>query len=385
MQIATLQRRTKFPRGSALLEAVLAIGVLMVGVVGTLVLILTTINLGRANQDRIVAQNLAREGMELAYAHRNAGALSTVEFPSSTWDAYLFASILKTSTPGGTSYLDKYDLGEIDEADGNECKFLDTSGCDAATYPDPDVQARCIDTSSDNHQDNDEAITCDIQTLVNYMFVNMDFLPPGCDDTNDGALPYWDGSDAVHSQCNYSGDSDMRPDISDLTFMIYELFLNAFHFQAAYPTVGLTESPPRTTLQHFTHPSITDIANGEYPLQEAWDNAAASQVYEVDGTFAQNVAPSANAVPTKFYRMVTFQPVCKGRPTDVTPLPEYQEWVVNQDSASNCRDAAVNLFSTNSVDASKIGVLVTSEVRWPTPESRTRVTYQEYLYDWINL
>ncbi len=383
MQIATLLRRTKFPRGSALLEAVLAIGVLMVGVVGTLVLIITTINLGRANQDRIVAQNLAREGMELAYAHRNAGALSTVEFPNSTWDSYLFARLLKTNAPSGTSYLDKFDLGEIDEADGNECKFLDTSGCDAATYPDPDVQARCIDTSSDDHLNSEEAIICDLVTLVNYMFVNLDFLPPGCDDTNDGALPYWDGSDTAHSQCNFSGDDDMRPDIGDLTYMIYELLKNAFQYQAAYPTVGITESPPRTTLQYFMSPSSTDITTGEYPLQEAWDNTVASRVYEVDGTFSQNVPPPAGAMPTKFYRVVTFQPVCRGRASSSDP---YEEWVVNQNSANNCRDDAQTKNGwVGAFEATKIGILVTSEVRWPTPDSRTRVTYQEYLYDWINL
>ncbi len=384
MRIATLLHRTKFPRGTSLLEGVLAIGVLMIGVVGSLVLILTTINLGRVNQDRIVAQNLAREGMELAYAHRNAGALSAVEFAGGAWDKYLAAKVQKSATLGGVDYKDKYDLGDIDAS--GQCKFYDREGC-GKYASDPNTQAMCTGVSDDVHQGNEDAIMCDVQTLIEYLYINLTILPPGCDNNNTGHLPYWDGSTIQKTTCNFSNSSPARPDIGDLSFLISEMFLNSFNYQAGYPTIALfpsgTVTTPSSTLKFFTAPSSTALDTGNYTLQEAWDNVASSQVYEVNGTFTQNVSGLVGAQPTKFYRVVTFQSVCKGRENGTGP---YVEWVMDQNSAGNCYDHARYVKGwLNNIEAVKEGVLVTSEVRWPTPTSRTRVSYQEYLYDWINI
>jgi len=62
--------------------------------------------------------------------------------------------------------------------------------------------------------------------------------------------------------------------------------------------------------------------------------------------------------------------------------------VIEQNYAANCRDYAIfkkGWIEDQDLEATKIGVLATSEVRWPTPTSSTKVSYQEYLYNWISL
>jgi hypothetical protein len=364
-----------------LLEGVLAIGVLLVGVVGSLVLITTTIKLGRTNQDRIVAQNLAREGMELAYAHRNAGSLSTVEFTDGTWDRYLVENKLKSGGMSELDYKDKYDLGDVD---GGMCKFFDGAK-DCGTFP-AELQPKCTNTSDDPYTEA-TSLSCDVQILSDYLFGNLSIMPPGCNDGDlDNSLGFWIGPDALHKSCNFSGNDSPSPNVADVTAMVDELLRNAHGFQAGYPTIALVPAgaaPPPSTFSFFTTPTSIDLNTGTYSLDEAWGNAA-SQVYEVSNTYSQNVT-IAGAVPTKFYRVVTFQPICKGRETSTD---SYEEWVVKQDSAANCRDDALfteGWAETPQLEATKIGVLVTSEVRWPSPTSNTKVSYQEYLYNWISI
>jgi len=359
--------------------------VLLVGVVGSLVLITTTIKLGRTNQDRIVAQNLAREGMELAYAHRNAGSLSTVEFTDGTWDRYLVENKLKSGVMTLDDYNNKYNLGEIDENDNDKCKVLDKepSGCDALPA------GTCVEIGTDTYTEAD-SLRCDAQILADYLFGNLSILPPGCDHTDTfSRLGFWNGDDATRQSCNFSGNDSASPNVADVTAMVDELLRNAHGFQAGYPTIALapsgTVTSPASTFAFFTTPGSIDANTGEYVLQKAWDNAAASQVYEANNMYTQNVGGLAGATATKFYRVVTFRPICRGRQTDIDPLLDYEEWVIVQNSAFNCRDAAVERFGTIKVDVTKIGVLATSEVRWPTPTSSTKVSYQEYLYNWISI
>lgn len=55
-----------------LLEAVLAIGVILVAVIGSTTLIVTTITAGQSSEDKIVAGNLAREGIEVVRGIRDS-------------------------------------------------------------------------------------------------------------------------------------------------------------------------------------------------------------------------------------------------------------------------------------------------------------------------
>lgn len=58
-----------------LLEAVLAIGVILTATLGSSTLIISTITAGRASQDRIEAANLAREGIEAVRMTRDSNWL----------------------------------------------------------------------------------------------------------------------------------------------------------------------------------------------------------------------------------------------------------------------------------------------------------------------
>lgn len=55
-----------------LLEAVIAIGVILVSVIGSSTLIVTTISAGQSSEDKIVASNLAREAIEVIRGIRDS-------------------------------------------------------------------------------------------------------------------------------------------------------------------------------------------------------------------------------------------------------------------------------------------------------------------------
>ena len=151
---------SKLPVGQTLLEAVIAIGVLLTGVVGSLVLITTTINLGRRNEDRIVAQNLAQEGLELVYALRSDASLAKVQMSSITWDQYLYRNILKIGNKD--YYLASYDLGTYNSATGvcqQTCDGTTTTNC----------TNKIVSDTSDENIVNSEYVNCDIQAFSMYL------------------------------------------------------------------------------------------------------------------------------------------------------------------------------------------------------------------------
>jgi Tfp pilus assembly protein PilV len=383
MQIAASKRR-----GIALLEGVIAIGVIMAGVVGTLVLINTTISLGRANQDRIVAQNLAREGMELAYAHRNAGSLSKVDFPTASWDMFLAKYLLKTGQED--AYKNQFDLGDLGPATlggpgpDTKCRYYANPATGGTCQPDDD---NCTTVTNDDHVNDDAARQCDMEVFTNYVFKSGAVMPPACSKEQPGWLTYWDGTEwdgpgtPEKRNCDFNHDGSLKPDASDVGVMVYNIYLSLFGYQAGYPTIALQDltstTKPVSTFEFYV-PDLPDIT-GVYNIDTAWSDPQA-RVFEWNGTFIQNVSDIPNPTPTKFYRMVTFQPVC--RRTDQINVTN--DWVIDQNSVLNCQDSAMENI-TGDPEAKKIGVFVTSEVRWPTPTSATHVSYQEYLYDWINL
>lgn len=384
MPIANSKKRS----GTVLLEAVIAIGVILVGVVGSLVLLNTSISLGRANQDKIVAQNLAREGMELAYSLRNSGSLRHVDDPTTTWASYLLRSALKVSDQ--TSFLTKYNLGEVIDAGGgvHECR----QRCSALqTAADP---THCVATSDDENLmfgggpyaptdlTADEALACDIAALIGYLYtLNFPNPPNACMSTNASADRIEMGTTGSVKDCDYDGQGGL--DISDLTALIDALFLQSYQFSNAYPTIAFGSTPDAQFT--FYNPiydgnldsTITSSTYGKYPIfQKVWDNPDA-RVYTLNSSnFVQKSVTGAQ--PSKFYRVVSLQPVCRGTPPSGTDT----EFVVPQDYALNCADYQVRNGWTNSA---KVGVLVTSEVRWPTATNATKVKYQEFLYDWITL
>lgn len=362
-------------RGTALLEAVIAIGVILVGVVGSLVLLTTSINLGRANQDRIVAQNLSREGLEIAYSLRNSGAMRKVDDPTVSWSTFLLNPVLKSNDP--TVFCDRYNLGDVVGPAGSRvCMQIGATNDPAKhlTTSDDDQDGLCKPGSPDplNTKQN-EALNCDVFAIAGWMFDGWPQMPPRCSTTPLSNAP---------AGCNYDGQGNV--DISDLSWFISDLYLASFQFGYGYPTFSSASGYSDAQFT-FNNPYGTNFnaGNGTYNGPDLiWQDTKARVYTNSAGTsYIQNMA-QPNAIATKYYRVVNMQPICRGT---LTVGGATVEAVVDPMSGRNCRDYIAGAGFGWNAGVSTVGVLVTSEVRWPTPLSKTKVRYQEFLYDWITL
>jgi len=91
----------KFQRqpGQGLLEATIAIGVILAGLIGTVTLTTSSIISSGESENRIVAGNLAREGIEAVRVMRDSNWLAG---PSTAWDSGLSDAV----NPGAIVKLD---------------------------------------------------------------------------------------------------------------------------------------------------------------------------------------------------------------------------------------------------------------------------------------
>ncbi len=62
-------------KGLTLVETTVALGIIMMGVLASLVLMMATFNFAQRNEQEIVIVNLAREGIEIVRAMRNTGSI----------------------------------------------------------------------------------------------------------------------------------------------------------------------------------------------------------------------------------------------------------------------------------------------------------------------
>lgn len=91
-------RRRTTQEGQTLLEVLIAIGVIIVGMVGTITLVITSTKAGATSRNEIIATNLAREGLEIARSIRDNNWLAIeANTPGVTWDQGTF----DPSAPGG--------------------------------------------------------------------------------------------------------------------------------------------------------------------------------------------------------------------------------------------------------------------------------------------
>ncbi|MEK7570023.1 MAG: hypothetical protein AAB515_01080 [Patescibacteria group bacterium] len=387
MPIANSKKR----RGTALLESIIAIGVILTGVVGTLVLLNTSINLGRANQDRIVAQNLAREGLELAYSLRNSASMRKVDDPKTNWYKYLHSEVLKSSNP--ESYLRNYNLGEVT---GGVCKQRSLIENTATRTTENNDQS--FDGSAFTYGPGvtpEAALACDLDAFVNYLFETGWGPPPACmgAPTDITRGQYCDASGAYcmtegPTDCDYNGEGGA--DIIDVTYLVNQFYLNTFQFGFGYPTLAGASGKVNGKLDFYS--TLTaDGTTGIYPQDPIWLDTRA-QVYtdNAETTYVQNLSNITGYKQTKYYRVVSMQAICRG--TKSVPTLQTVELVIDADNAFNCFDyiSANNGSGEVAEDwdldsISHVGVLVSSEVRWPTPTSSTKARYQEFLYDWISI
>lgn len=92
----------KNQQGQSLLELIVAIGVVVGGILGILTLVIATIQAGKEGSNRIIAQNLAREGIEIVRSIRDGNAMDP---DSLAWDDGLTGGL-----PGDTTAVLKVNL-----------------------------------------------------------------------------------------------------------------------------------------------------------------------------------------------------------------------------------------------------------------------------------
>jgi type II secretory pathway pseudopilin PulG len=88
----------KNQKGQSLLELLVAILILVMVVTATITLIVTSINAGRASRDKLLATNLAREGIEIVRNIRDSNWVDPAS-PAPNWDEGL------TGTNPATPYI----------------------------------------------------------------------------------------------------------------------------------------------------------------------------------------------------------------------------------------------------------------------------------------
>ncbi|MFA6588024.1 MAG: hypothetical protein WCT08_03060 [Patescibacteria group bacterium] len=359
--------KKKTHKGQTLLEAIIAIGVIMTGVIGSLVLVTTTIKLGRTNQDRVIAQNLAREGMELVYNLRNSATLMGIESPYISWDYFLY----KKKSKAVLGYKEYYDIATGEGTESSPC-------------------VNAPDVSSNDNKLND----CDAIVIEKYLFEPPNILPPICEDYQypvPGTPPY------TTTPCDFNGDDKLN--ITDVVWLINYIYRNSYIMAyGGYPQILTTVAGSIKPYEKidFNQDNSTLFFIGTDPLANipaAWEAPTVddpnliekrSRVYKYNNTYTQNVLPDTTPglEKTKFYRMITLQSVCRGThngtPDTTVLLPV--------DSVLNCYDyvrtQVWNVADANTVK--KVGILANVEVRWSTALSPTNVKYQEFIYDWIN-
>ncbi|OGY79665.1 MAG: hypothetical protein A3B74_02740 [Candidatus Kerfeldbacteria bacterium RIFCSPHIGHO2_02_FULL_42_14] len=92
------QKANTTQTGQTLLEVIIAIGVITVGIIGTIALVITSTKAGNVSQNELIATNLAREGIEVARSIRDNNWLAIeANTPGVTWDQDLF----DPAAPGG--------------------------------------------------------------------------------------------------------------------------------------------------------------------------------------------------------------------------------------------------------------------------------------------
>lgn len=388
MPIANSKKR----RGTALLESIIAIGVILTGVVGTLVLLNTSINLGRANQDRIVAQNLAREGLELAYSLRNSASMRKVDDPTTNWYSYLQSEVLKSSDPD--TYLSTYNLGDVVDRSGvptcqQRCT-TDNPAINCTTENNDQIKSGSALISSDAYDDSFER-ECDVLALANYLFEapgTWPQIPPACT-TPDKATFCTSGicMSNAPDNCDYDGQGGV--DISDVTSLVYQFYLNSFQFGFGYPRISGVAGKVEGNFDFYNtiDANFADATGSLTSLDPVWADARARVYTDApETTYVQNISDTSGYTQTKYYRVVTTQSICRG-----TKSGAVVELVIDSKSAFNCTDYVADNSGSGEVadgwDAGvvNVGLLVSSEVRWPTPTSSTKARYQEFLYDWIAL
>jgi len=177
-------------RGQGLLELIIAIGIILACTIATLTLVITSIQAGRRGTDKIIATNLAREGIELVRNIRDSNwinATSNIENPLTT-DVYKWDDGLVGPSNDSTA------IPIIDNTNPSSIDFTPNSWTDKCN----EKECTRIFLTGDNYyiQNTDPS-----GTALN--FYRLLYLNPICLNPNDGTEKIVDQEETVN--CGGSG------------------------------------------------------------------------------------------------------------------------------------------------------------------------------------
>lgn len=113
-------------KGQSLLELIVAIGIILACTIATLTLVITSIQAGRKGSDKIIATNLAREGIEIVRNIRDSNWISaTSGIGSPSWDSGLVSGTDPTAIP----VIDDTNLSSLEFAPNDFGDLCSSADC----------------------------------------------------------------------------------------------------------------------------------------------------------------------------------------------------------------------------------------------------------------
>lgn len=121
------QRRDARERGQSLLEAIVAIGIIIAAAVGSLSLVAGATNASKESEAAIMAGNLAREGIEIARAVRDTNWLAARPFDAGLYSATDYTAI-PTFVPATAAWTFDFSPTTIAEDRARLYRYSGTTG-----------------------------------------------------------------------------------------------------------------------------------------------------------------------------------------------------------------------------------------------------------------
>ncbi len=110
--------------GQGLMELIIAVGIILTGVVGTMTLVISTIQVSNSSKTQILAGNLAREGVEVVRSIRDNNWLAMDSgLPGVTWNQLLHDAGNPTDYTGVATFIPDQGIWQL------------TYGPDTAQFP----------------------------------------------------------------------------------------------------------------------------------------------------------------------------------------------------------------------------------------------------------
>lgn len=325
-------------RGQGLLETIIALGVILAGTIGTISLLISTMNSGRESSNKVVATNLAREAIEAA---RNIRDSNWLEIEANYDVQYLTPGIQLQKTFEG--------LFNEDEVGPHHVRFpILYLHQDPAAYYGED-------------EDNNSWRMADVEDFKNYA-----------------------GSTTGYQKSAYSDTISYQNSSTDCAYPALDNPNNVVHFPCS--TVfqntdqGYWEGEP---VYHWWESTGYGLFNkvpewprpllGNWSLRYGCNNA---------GNPACHIPPT---IITGLRRWITFNPICR-KDVDLDGIADINTGDTTQERIVTTDDGTADSKCRSTSDAANevmVGLQAIATVAWgPQCPGKDCVQVEDWLYNW---